>query len=127
MVLNTLKLLLRGYKSWTPDKYHKYAYGQWYEDMFYLYINYTYIVFDNVKVKGSFYCTRNWCEIRGKNKNMILPIKNVEFYKKTTIVETTEFDNNHISKGTIENHILLVVKKYSLEDIKRWKRWKRKI
>ena len=124
-MLQTVNYLLKGYAPWTPTKYRPYAYGQWYEDMFYLHINYVYIVFNNIKVKGSFYCTKNWCEIRTKSKNMIVPINNVDFYEKTNI-EKTEFENNHISKGTVENHILVIVKEYGSEDIKRWARWKKK-
>jgi hypothetical protein len=56
---------------------------------------------------------------------MIVPINNVDFYEKTNI-EKTEFENNHISKGTVENHILVIVKEYGSEDIKRWARWKKK-
>ena len=120
-MLQTLKFMLKGYSKWNPDKYLPYAYRQRYEDMFYLHINYVYIVFKNNKVKGSFYCTKNWCEIRTSSKNMIVPINNVAFYKKTN-VRKAEFDNNHIGKGDIENQILAVVN----GDIKRWTRWKQK-
>jgi len=116
-LLDSIKYFIKGYTPWTPARYKPYAYGQKYSDPFYTHINFVYIIYDDIKARGSFYCTLNWCEIRTPKVNMIVPRCNVEFYKKIE----KDFPNK-----VIKNNYIALIKKYSTEDIDRWKRWKRK-
>ncbi len=124
-MLQTIKFRLKDYSSWEPAKYKPYAHGQVWDSDLYGHSNEVYILLGDERYKGSFYCTKNWCEIRTRHVNMIVPIKNVKFYKKSSRTEP-EFDNNHISYGYECNEIIAVVKEYSSEDIKRWTKWKKK-
>jgi cytochrome c oxidase assembly protein Cox11 len=125
-MLQTVNYLLKGYAPWTPTKYKPYAHGQlWDTPDFITHTNEVYIILGNDKYKGSFYCTKNWCEIITRKIKMIVPIKNVKFYRKI-ICDKPEFENNHVSPGEKCNIIIALVKKYGYEDIKRWTRWKKK-
>lgn len=104
--------------TWIPKNKKVYKYlGK--TDKQYVHISFqsVYIVIKGVKYRGSFKRNGNRVEIRTKDKNLVVPLKNCSFS-----IRTLSHINYHQNTTDVEEKVICMVKKYSQEDLERFNR-----
>ena len=81
------------------------------------------IINNEIITNGSFSVGNKWCEIRAGPYKLILPRKNVEFYKKTRRWDNISKYGQNGDAG-METLYIVKVKKFSREDFERFKKFK---
>ena len=81
------------------------------------------MVIDRKSYKGTLSVGDNWCEVRCKKANMILPRKKLKFEKTIRYFDSIRYEGQNGMRGTEVNYYA-IIKRYSKEDIQRFKQWK---